>query len=155
MKIHTLFLAFGSNLGNKEKNILDAYEKIEGRIGKIISRSAFYITEPEGFDSDNRFVNTVCQIETEKEVREVFDAIRRIEIEIGRTSKSANGEYADRVIDIDILMYDNLVIDEPDLIVPHPRFHQRKFVLEPFSEIAPEEIHPVLLKTVGELKGEL
>ncbi len=155
MKKHTLFLAFGSNLGNKEQNILSAYEKTEERIGEIISRSAFYVTKPEGFDSENSFINTVCRIETDRDVRDVFNIIRNIEVEIGRTSKSANGKYTDRIIDIDILMYDNLVIDEPDLIVPHPRFHQRKFVLEPFSEIASEEIHPVLLKTVGELKGEL
>ena len=154
MAKHILFLAFGSNLGDREKNICDAYDEIEGRIGKIVSKSAFYMTQPDGFHSENLFFNSVCQVETEMEVREIFKVLKTIEMRLGRFSKSRGGVYADRLIDIDILMYDNLVIDTPDLTIPHPRFHLRDFVLEPFAEIAPETIHPILQKTVGELRNE-
>jgi 2-amino-4-hydroxy-6-hydroxymethyldihydropteridine diphosphokinase len=154
MAMHILFLSFGSNLGDKERNICAAYDKIEGRIGKIISKSAFYVTEPDGFHSENFFLNSVCQVETKLGVYEVFDLIKVLELELGRSSKSQRGVYADRLIDIDLLMYDDLIIDEPALTIPHPRFHLRDFVLLPFAEIAPEVIHPLLLKTTEELKDE-
>jgi 2-amino-4-hydroxy-6-hydroxymethyldihydropteridine diphosphokinase len=152
---HRVFLGLGSNLGDKEKNINDAYAKIEERIGKIVSKSAFYVTSPEGFASENSFVNVVCEVVSKVSVNDVFVITQTIEKQLGRTGKSKNGKYADRPIDIDILMIDDLIIDRPELTVPHPRMHLREFVLLPFSEIAPDMLHPILKQTVGELLERL
>ena len=148
-------MAFGSNLGDKEQNIHAAYRKIVERIGPIVARSAFYMTVPEGFQSDNNFVNSVCEVYTYSDVDRLFAHVKSIEKEIGRDNKSVDGVYQDRLIDIDILMYGNRQINQPDLIVPHPRFHLRNFVLEPFAEISPDTVHPVLGKTIARLKDEL
>ena len=155
MTKHSVFLAFGSNLGDKEQNIHAAYRKIVERIGPIVARSAFYMTVPEGFQSDNNFVNSVCEVYTYSDVDRLFAHVKSIEKEIGRDNKSVDGVYQDRLIDIDILMYGNRQINQPDLIVPHPRFHLRNFVLEPFAEISPDTVHPVLGKTIARLKDEL
>lgn len=153
MNRHKLFLGLGSNLGNKKKNIELAYEQIEKRIGTIVSRSAFYVTEPDGFVSDNDFENTVCEVDTGLLLNDVFGEVLDIENIVGRTSKSVNGVYSDRIIDIDILMYDDVVVDTEGLSVPHPRFHERDFVLIPFSEISPDTVHPILNRTISELKS--
>lgn len=150
-----LFLAFGSNLGDREKNISEAYGKITERIGEIVSRSVFYVTRPEGFQSENLFFNSVCKVETGKDIHSVFKIVNNIEKELGRLSKSNGGNYSDRPIDIDILLYDNLILHEPDLTIPHPLFHLRRFVLEPMAEIAPEIVHPVLGETIGWLRLQL
>ena len=150
-----LFLGFGSNLGSKKENILNAYSEIEKRIGKIISRSAFYITNPQGFESVNYFLNSACEVECGMDVYSAFVETQFIEKLIGRTSKSNNGIYSDRIIDIDILLADDLVIDTPELTIPHPLLHTRRFVLEPLAEIAPDYIHPILHKTILQLLNEL
>ena len=150
-----LFLGFGSNLGFKQENILNAYSEIEKRIGKIISRSAFYITDPQGFESVNYFLNSACEVECSMDVYSAFVETQFIEKLIGRTSKSNNGIYSDRIIDIDILLADDLVIDTPELTIPHPLLHTRRFVLEPLAEIAPDYIHPILHKTILQLLNEL
>ena len=100
-------------------------------------------------------MNTVCKVETVLSPFQVLEEILSIEQYIGRTSKSINGEYTDRLIDIDILLYDNTIIENEHLVVPHPRFHLRSFVLIPFAEISPNIIHPILKKTMNELKDEL
>ncbi len=153
--LHRVFLGLGSNLGDKEKNINGAYTWIEERIGKIVSKSAFYVTPPEGFISENWFVNAVCEVVTEVPVDDIFVTTQAIERQLGRTEKSENGNYTDRQIDIDILMIDDLIIDTPELMVPHPRMHLREFVLIPFSEIAPQILHPVLKQTIGDLLKKL
>jgi 2-amino-4-hydroxy-6-hydroxymethyldihydropteridine diphosphokinase len=150
-----LFLGFVSNLGFKKENILNAYSEIEKRIGKIISRSAFYITNPQGFESVNYFLNSACEVECGMDVYSAFVETQFIEKLIGRTSKSNNGIYSDRIIDIDILLADDLVIDTPELTIPHPLLHTRRFVLEPLAEIAPDYIHPILHKTILQLLNEL
>ncbi len=155
MSAQTVFLAFGSNLGNKQKNIETAYKKIEERIGKIISLSAFYVTEPNGFDSENVFVNSVCEVQSELSLCEILRLTQTIEKEIGRTSKSENLLYSDRLIDIDLLLADDLVVNTPQLTIPHPRLHLREFVLLPLCEIAPEAIHPILNKKMRELLTDL
>ncbi|MDI3505534.1 MAG: 2-amino-4-hydroxy-6-hydroxymethyldihydropteridine diphosphokinase, partial [Bacteroidota bacterium] len=149
------FLGFGSNLGCKKENILNAYAEIEKRIGKIISRSAFYITNPEGFESENYFLNSACEVECKIDIYSAFAETQFIEKQIGRTSKSKNGIYSDRIIDIDILLADDLVIDTPELTIPHPLLHTRRFVLEPLAEIAPDYIHPIFHKTILQLLNEL
>ena len=152
---YTVYLALGSNLGDKQKNIEEALDKIEERIGSIISLSAFYLTIPVGFQSENIFVNCVCEVATFMDIYSVFSKTQDIEKEIGRTVKSRNGQFSDRVIDIDLIMAGNLVINTPDLIIPHPRFHNRSFVLDPLYEIAPDLIHPLLGKSIRELKEKL
>lgn len=152
---YTVYLALGSNLGDKQKNIEEALDKIEERIGSIISLSAFYLTTPVGFQSENIFVNCVCEVATFMNIYSVFSKTQDIEKEIGRTVKSRNGQFSDRVIDIDLIMVGNLVINTPDLIIPHPRFHNRSFVLDPLYEIAPDLIHPLLGKSIRELKEKL
>lgn len=146
-----IYLGLGSNLGNKEKNIEAAYNKIEERIGNITSKSALYITEPIGFSSSNFFANTVCAVNTELDVYDLLRQTQLIEKEIGRTNKSVHGVYNDRLIDIDILVAGSLVIDSHSLTIPHPLLHNRKFVLEPFAEIAPDVLHPIFQKTIKEL----
>ena len=152
---YRIFLGLGSNLGDKEKNIEEAYRRIEERIGKIVSKSAFYVTRPEGFLSENWFVNTVCEVVSDMPVDEVFAITQTIEKQLGRTGKSINGKYADRVIDIDMLMVDDCIIDTPELTVPHPRMHLRRFVLVPFAEIAPDVVHPVLKQSIRDLLEQL
>ena len=150
-----LFLGFGSNLGSKEENILQSYKLIEKQIGKIISRSAFYISVPQGFKSNNNFINSVCEVNSEMSIYDIFAETQHIEKQIGRTSKSRNGIYSDRIIDIDLLIAEDLVIDTSELIIPHPKMHERLFVLQPFCEIAPNIIHPVFHKTILQLLNEL
>lgn len=155
MHAKRVFLALGSNLGDKQKNIATAYENIEKKIGNIVSLSSLYITTPEGFDSENMFVNSVCEVQTELNLTEILTITQQIEKKIGRTSKSENLHYSDRVIDIDLLFADNLIIDTPELSIPHPRMHKRDFVLVPLCEIAPEVVHPVLKKKISELLVDL
>ena len=131
-----IYLSLGSNLGDKEGNILRAYALIEQRIGHIVRKSSLHRTAPWGFESSNDFLNSVIAIETSLTPRELLTETQRIEKEIGRTAKtSADGTYQDRLIDIDILIYNDLIIDEPDLQIPHPLMNQRDFVLNPLKEV--------------------
>lgn len=154
-KEYTVYLSLGSNLGDKQKNIVEALDKIEERIGNITSLSAFYVTIPEGFESHNVFVNCVCEVSTILDIYTLFVITQDIEKESGRTRKSVNGNYADRVLDIDLIMAGDMVINSPELTIPHPRFHTRSFVIDPLNEIAPHVVHPLLGKTVEELRGDL
>lgn len=135
------YLAFGTNLGNKEQNIVKAYEMIEANVGVITARSAFFYSKPWGFSSDNDFVNTVVCCETALTPRQLLEATQRIEREMGRSVKSINGEYHDRIIDIDILLYGDENINEPDLIIPHPLMNERDFVMVPLREVMGEYKH--------------
>lgn len=130
-----VYLSLGSNIGDKEGNILMAYEMLESRVGHIVRQSSMLQTEPWGFESDNLFVNTAVCIETEKTPREVLALTQQIERELGRARKSVDGEYHDRTIDIDILLYDDITVDEPDLKIPHPLMNERDFVKIPLNEI--------------------
>ena len=117
------------------------------RVGDVLALSGFYETEPWGFQSENTFLNAALQLETALSPLELLKATQEIEIEMGRTQKS-NGAYHDRIIDIDILLYDDLVLQTPELTLPHPLMHERLFVMEPLAEIAPNVIHPVFKKPV-------
>ncbi|MCD8079735.1 MAG: 2-amino-4-hydroxy-6-hydroxymethyldihydropteridine diphosphokinase [Bacteroides sp.] len=147
----TVYLSLGSNLGNKEENLQRAIRNIEKRIGKIISQSAFYHTEPWGFESRNTFVNAAIGIDTLWAPEEVLLRLRDIEREMGRLYKSSGGKYADRIIDLDILLYNDLIYESPTLSIPHPLMRERKFVLEPLAEIAADLIHPVWHQSIREL----
>lgn len=147
---HKVYLGLGSNLGDKEANLRAAIYEIERRIGEVTSLSAFYVTEPWGFTSEHVFVNAVCLTETALSPVEILKETQTIEKELGRKQKSINGIYNDRPIDIDILLYDHIVIHTPDLVIPHPLMCERKFVVEPLAEIAPELIHPITGKKIKE-----
>ena len=141
------YLALGTNIGNKRRNMITAAALLAERVGDVLALSGFYETEPWGFQSENTFLNAALQLDTSLSPLELLKATQEIEIEIGRTQKS-NGAYHDRIIDIDILLYDNLVLQTPELTLPHPLMHERLFVMEPLAEIAPNVIHPVFKKPV-------
>lgn len=152
---HTVYLSLGSNLGNKEENLQCAMKRINEQIGKIVSQSAHYVTTPWGFDSSHTFLNNALSVVTSLEPMELLDATQQIERDLGRLKKSAGGVYFDRLIDIDILLYDERVMNHPRLILPHPLLHKRLFVLQPLSEIAPELAHPLLGESIQVLYKKL
>jgi 2-amino-4-hydroxy-6-hydroxymethyldihydropteridine diphosphokinase len=147
-----VILALGTNIGDREKNFENAIALISKKIGKIEKQSLFYKTAPVGFASDNFFLNAVISIKTKLSVYQVLKQTQWIEKNIGRRKKSKCKIYTDRVIDIDILAYNNLIISNKRLIIPHPELHFRKFVLEPFAEILPKWKHPILKKSVTYFK---
>ena len=130
-----VYLGLGSNLSDRRGNIYRAVELIADSVGTVVRMSSLYDTEPWGFSSDNMFVNAAVCVETRLTPREVLVATQTIERRMGRIEKSVGGQYHDRVIDIDILMYDDLHIDTPDLHIPHPLMHERDFVMRPLNEI--------------------
>ncbi|MFB6319318.1 2-amino-4-hydroxy-6-hydroxymethyldihydropteridine diphosphokinase [Saccharicrinis sp. FJH54] len=136
-------LVTGGNIGNRYDSLSEAQRAVEERIGDVLVSSSYYESEPWGFDSDLPFINQALIVSTKLSPYEVLEEIKRIEIAVGRTSKSSNGVYTDRIVDIDIIFYDNLVMfDDPELIIPHPHMHKRRFVLEPLNEIASKLVHP-------------
>jgi 2-amino-4-hydroxy-6-hydroxymethyldihydropteridine diphosphokinase len=132
---HTAYLAYGSNIGEKEENILNAYRMTEERVGRIVRRSAMMRSEPWGFKSDNGFVNSVACVETILTPHQLLEVTQSIERAMGRTEKSHGGVYHDRIIDIDILLYDDITLNDADLVIPHPLMHERDFVMKPLNEI--------------------
>ena len=137
---HKVFLGLGSNLGDREENIRKAISLIGERVGLVIRQSSLIETEPWGFESDNKFLNGVILCETTLTPRQVLCATQKIERELGKLRKHSTRRtplsiYHDRPIDIDILLYDDLTIDEPDLKIPHPLMHERDFVMIPLKEI--------------------
>ena len=142
MENHAVFLGLGTNLGDKETNMLNALEEIKRRIGEITSLSSFYASEPVGFESENLFLNAVCCVQTQLSPYEVLSATQDIERNLGRTQKSINREYHDRTMDIDILLYDNLCINTPELTIPHPFMKDRDFVMIPLKEIVDSKSIP-------------
>ena len=132
---HQVYLGLGSNLGDKVWNLSEAIRLIAERVGQVVRQSSFIETEPWGFRSDNTFLNAVILCETDKTPREVLLITQQIERDMGRRQKSVSVGYIDRTIDIDILLYDDLTVDEPDLKIPHPLMHQRDYVMRPLEEI--------------------
>jgi 2-amino-4-hydroxy-6-hydroxymethyldihydropteridine diphosphokinase len=131
---HQLFLGLGSNLGDRAENIRKAVLLIQERVGEVVRQSSLIETEPWGFESDHCFLNGVILCETTLTPRQVLRATQKIERELGRKSKTTSS-YADRPIVIDILLYDDLTVNEPDLKIPHPLMHERDFVMIPLREI--------------------
>lgn len=147
----TVYLGLGTNLGDKEANLRTAIYKLQERIGKQVSLSSFYETAPWGFESNHSFLNAAIGLETSLSPIEILHITQEIEKELGRTKKSVNGSYSDRLIDIDILLYDTLVLQTPELTIPHPLMTEREFVMNPLIEIAGNVIHPTRQKTLSEL----
>jgi len=138
MPMATLYLSLGTNMGDRPKNLSQAMELIAREVGTVVAASDVIETEPWGFDSGNAFLNMVAKVETELEPIDALHVTQDIEKRLGRSEKSVNGVYHDRIIDIDLLMYDDLIMNTPQLTLPHPLMRQRPFVLEPLSQIAPE-----------------
>lgn len=133
--MHKVYLSLGTNLGNRKRNIREAIEKIGELIGDVERQSALYETKPWGFSSPNDFINVCVLVFTTLAPRQLLETTQRIEQEMGRIGKSVNGEYHDRIIDIDILLYDDINVNEPDLVIPHPLMEEREFVMVPLKEI--------------------
>lgn len=133
--LHKVYLGLGSNLGNKEENIHEAIKRIGEQIGVVVRQSSLYKTEPWGFESENHFVNAVVCCHTSLSPFDVLEHTQQIERMLGRTSKTRHGEYHDRLIDIDILLYDDMSIDSTSLKIPHPLMQERDFVMIPLREI--------------------
>ena len=142
--MHQVYLSLGTNLGDKEANLKAAIEEIKKRVGEVTSLSAFHASEPWGFQSENSFLNAVCCVHTEFNPMEVLHTTQEIERLLGRLKKTVGGIYSDRMIDIDILLYDDLHIQTPELISPHPLMWERDFVMIPLREIAPNKIQRCL-----------
>ena len=132
-KLIKVVLSLGSNIGERKRNLLLAYQHIENHIGKIVKFSSYYENPSQGFDSDNDFMNTCIGIETSYQCQEVLDKIHWIEHAMGR--KRTKKGYEDRVIDIDIIFFGDQIIRQHGLKVPHPKYHERDFVLIPLKEL--------------------
>ena len=130
-----VYLGLGSNLGDKCLHLRTAINEIEKRIGHVECQSAFVETKPWGFESDNTFVNAVVRVDTALSPLDLLKETQTIEREMGRTHKTVDGKYSDRIIDIDILLYGDAEINLPELVVPHPRMHERDFVMKPLEEV--------------------
>lgn len=150
-----VYMGLGSNLGDKKKNIQSAIQALGKTIGGLVKCSSLYETAPWGFSSGHLFLNAAAIFRTELSPLEILDETERIERSLGRKEKSHNSQYTDRIIDIDILLYDQLVMKNGRIILPHPHLHERMFVLAPLEEIAPEAEHPILHHTIRELKSSL
>ena len=152
-QINRAYLSLGSNLGDKSGYLNKAIELLKERAGEVLAVSSFYETAPDGFISENSFVNIALSLDTKLDVYVLLDVCEEIERELGRTTKSVNLNYSDRLIDIDILYFNNMQLATERLTLPHPRMHKRQFVLEPLAEIAPKFRHPITgMSTVKMLK---
>lgn len=133
--MHTVYLSLGSNLGDRKATMRRAIGLLNERAGSVDRQSSFIETEPWGFESTNKFLNMCVRLLTTLSPEQLLMATKQIERELGRTQKSVNGQYHDRPIDIDILMYDDVQIDSNDLTLPHPHMQEREFVMIPLREI--------------------
>ena len=147
-----IYLLLGSNVGDKKANLKDAISLIHKQIGKIIQQSSVYETEPWGFEDVSFFLNQVLMVDSSLQPAEALSEILQMEKKLGR--ERTEKQYASRIIDIDILFYDDLIIQTENLIIPHPLMEKRRFVLTPLNEIAGDFIHPVLQKTIKILLAE-
>ncbi len=144
---HTIFLSMGSNLGDRLTNLQDAIRSLPPNI-QLLSQSQIYETEPWGYTEQPAFLNLVIKANTELPPKNVLTFIKDIEVALGR---KATFRFGPRLIDLDILLYDDLVLNSPGLTIPHPRLTERGFVLIPLAELAPDLIHPVTRKTIQQL----
>jgi 2-amino-4-hydroxy-6-hydroxymethyldihydropteridine diphosphokinase len=147
-----VYIGIGSNLGNREHNCRRAIELLGQRGVRVRKRSSLYETEPWGVKDQPRFLNMVIEIETELNPQELLEVLKNAETEVGRQKTFTWGP---RIIDLDILFYNDLIVNEDNLKIPHPFMHERDFVLRPLVEIAPELRHPLLKMSVRELFNRL
>jgi 2-amino-4-hydroxy-6-hydroxymethyldihydropteridine diphosphokinase len=146
-----VYLSLGSNVGDRSANLDAAIAHLRS-LGEVATVSSFYETEPVGFTAQPWFLNCTVKLMTEKTTQQLLAAILDLEQRMGRVRAQKNGP---RIIDVDILLFGESIIETKGLRIPHPAMHQRRFVLEPFAEIAPEARHPVLKRTIRQLRDAL
>ena len=147
MKEHIVYLALGSNLGNRLANLKQAVAALSPQM-EVKAKSPVYETPPRGYEDQPRFLNQVIKVKTYLEPEPLLKHIKRLEVTLGRKASFQNGP---RLIDIDILFYDDLILNTASLVIPHPRLHERGFVLLPLMDIDPDLVHPVNKKSVREM----
>ena len=152
--IHNVYLSLGSNLGDKMSNINKAIHLISSEVGKIEVVSSPFFSKPQGFISENDFVNNVIRISTDQSPLELLQSLKSIETRLGR-SKKLKENYSDRTIDIDIIFYDQISINSEDLVLPHPKWSEREFVYIPLNEIITIEERLVLNSTLNFSKKDI
>jgi 2-amino-4-hydroxy-6-hydroxymethyldihydropteridine diphosphokinase len=146
-----IYLSLGSNLADRVQNLNTAVERL-GALGKVVAISSLYETEPVGYADQPWFLNCAVKLSTEKMPKQLLSRILDLEQKMGRRRIQKNGP---RIIDIDILLFGHSIVNTQTLVVPHPEMHNRRFVLEPLAEIAPDERHPILKRTIRELRDGL
>lgn len=147
----TVYIALGSNLGDRAANLRDALKAFEPAV-HVLALSGLYETPPWGYTDQPAFYNMVVKAGTALEPAALLDFLKGLESELGRAHSF---RYGPRSIDLDILFYDDLVVRQPRLVIPHPRLHERGFVLVPLADLAPELVHPVLHQPVRELLAQV
>jgi 2-amino-4-hydroxy-6-hydroxymethyldihydropteridine diphosphokinase len=147
MKEHTVYLALGTNLGDRAVNLKQAIASLTPQL-EVKAKSGIYETPPWGFEEQPKFLNQVLKAKTYLDPEPLLRHLKRLEVALGRKESFPNGP---RLIDIDILFYDDLVLNKPSLVIPHPRLHERGFVLLPLTDIAPDLKHPITKKSVREM----
>jgi 2-amino-4-hydroxy-6-hydroxymethyldihydropteridine diphosphokinase len=146
---HQAYILLGSNLGDRTQHLQQARAMLELNCGKLLRESSIYESPPWGFDAEQSFLNQVLKIETDQSPAELLTRLLSIEKQMGRERNGST--YSSRIIDLDILYYESLVLNEPLLSIPHPRLHLRRFTLLPLAEIAADFVHPLLKLTNAEL----
>jgi len=145
------YFSLGSNLGDREAHLRQAVRHLEDLCGEKATSSRFYRSEPWGYSSENVYYNCCIVLPGNRSPLSLFRILQQVEAGMGRTRGNGLGGYADREIDIDLILFGEWVVEEPGLVIPHPMLHERRFVLQPLVEIAPLVRHPVLDKTISEL----
>ena len=147
-----MYLGIGSNVGNRSVNVHRVIIEL-GKLGRVLNVSGLYETEPVGYDSDNNYINAVITVEVDMNMDVLLKKLKAIEVAFGRDLNQSD-TYEDRIIDLDILLAGDLILESEDLVIPHPRMHERRFVLKPILDID-DPVHPVLNRSVSDILNAL